>query len=100
MDPMKTDARSLRPVLAPALLVFALLGSPAAAQKAPQKRPASPPPVKVTVKPPPAPSGKTVLQDRVLAVVDEDPILASDVERAIRLGLEPPSGSAAGCSTR
>jgi hypothetical protein len=31
-----------------------------------------------------------VLQDRVQAVVDEDPILASDVERVIRLGLEKP----------
>jgi peptidyl-prolyl cis-trans isomerase SurA len=31
---------------------------------------------------------KTVLQDRVLAVVDEDPILQSDVERVIKLGLE------------
>jgi hypothetical protein len=34
--------------------------------------------------------GKAVLQDRVLAVVDEDPILASDVERVIKLGLEQP----------
>jgi hypothetical protein len=30
------------------------------------------------------------LQDRVLAVVDEDPILGSDVERVIKLGLEQP----------
>jgi hypothetical protein len=82
---MKTDARSLWPVLAPALLAFALLATPALAQKKP-----SAPPAKVTVKPPPPPSGKTALQDRVLAVVDEDPILASDVERAIRLGLEQP----------
>ncbi len=78
---MKTDARFLWP----ALLVFALLGTPAVAQKKP-----APPPVKVTVKPPPPPSGKTTLQDRVLAVVDEDPILASDVERVIRLGLDQP----------
>ena len=88
---MKTDARSLWPVLAPALLVFALLSPPVAAQKAVQQKPAPPKtPAKVTVKPPPSPSGKTDLQDRVLAVVDEDPILASDVERAIRLGLEQP----------
>jgi hypothetical protein len=86
---MKTDARSLRPVLAPVLLVFALL-PPAAAQSAGPQKPAPKPPVKATVKPPPAPSGKTALQDRVLAVVDEDPVLASDVERAIRLGLEQP----------
>lgn len=31
-----------------------------------------------------------MLQDRVLAVVDEDPILASDVERVVKLGLEQP----------
>lgn len=30
---------------------------------------------------------KNVLKDRVLAVVDEDPILASDVDRVIKLGL-------------
>jgi hypothetical protein len=92
---MNTDARSLRPVLAPALLVFALLGSPLYAQKTAQKaaqpRPAPPKnPAKVTVQPPPPPSGKTELQDRVLAVVDEDPILGSDVNRVIRLGLEQP----------
>ena len=29
----------------------------------------------------------TTVVDRVVAVVDEDPILASDLERAIRLGL-------------
>ncbi len=87
---MKTDVRSLRPVLlGPALLVFALLSPPAAAQSGPQ-RPAPKNPAKVTVQPPPAPSGKTALQDRVLAVVDEDPILASDVDRVIRLGLEQP----------
>jgi peptidyl-prolyl cis-trans isomerase SurA len=90
MGPMKTDARSPWPVLAPALLVFALLGPPVAAQSAGPQRPAPKNPAKVTVQPPPPPSGKTVLQDRVLAVVDEDPILASDVERAIRLGLEQP----------
>lgn len=32
---------------------------------------------------------KNVLKDRVLAVVDEDPILASDVDRVIKLGLIP-----------
>lgn len=31
--------------------------------------------------------GERTLEDRILAVVDEDPILASDVERTIRLGL-------------
>ena len=91
---MKTEVRSLRPALAPALLVFALVVQPVAAQKTAQsagpQRPAPKAPAKVTVPPPPPPSGKTELQDRVLAVVDEDPILASDVERVIRLGLGQP----------
>jgi len=82
---MNTDSRSHRPVLAPALLVFALLGTPAIAQKkTAAPTPAAPKPTA------PAAAAKTVLQDRVLAVVDEDPILASDVERAIKLGLEQP----------
>ncbi|HEY2289135.1 MAG TPA: hypothetical protein VGM86_00415 [Thermoanaerobaculia bacterium] len=87
---MKTDARSLRPVLAPALLVFVLVSPPVTGQTAGPQRPAPKAPAKVTVQPPPPPSGKTALQDRVLAVVDEDPILASDVERVIRLGLDQP----------
>ncbi|HEY7214050.1 MAG TPA: SurA N-terminal domain-containing protein [Thermoanaerobaculia bacterium] len=33
---------------------------------------------------------KPVLQDKVLAVVDEDPILKSDLDRVIRLGFEQP----------
>ncbi|MFP5289080.1 MAG: SurA N-terminal domain-containing protein [Thermoanaerobaculia bacterium] len=33
------------------------------------------------------PPQQNVLRDRVLAVVDEDPILASDVDRVLRLGL-------------
>ncbi len=81
---MKTDARSPWPVL----LLLVLLCMPAIAQSPPKK----PAPAPATAKPAtaPAPAGKTVLQDRVLAVVDEDPILASDVQRAIRLGLEQP----------
>jgi peptidyl-prolyl cis-trans isomerase SurA len=61
----------------PALLAL-LTGSPATAQKPPA--PAAAPP-----------ASKNVLQDRVLAVVDEDPVLASDVERVIRLGLDAPN---------
>ncbi|HKI05267.1 MAG TPA: hypothetical protein VKK31_25020 [Thermoanaerobaculia bacterium] len=38
----------------------------------------------------PAAPGKPVLKDRVLAVVDEDPVLASDAERVIKLGLQQP----------
>lgn len=82
---MNTDSRSHWPILAPALLVFALLGPPAMAQKKP-----GPPPPAAPKPAAPATTAKTVLQDRALAVVDEDPILASDVERAIKLGLEQP----------
>jgi parvulin-like peptidyl-prolyl isomerase len=40
--------------------------------------------------PPPAPAaGQPTLKDRVVAIVDEDPILASDIERVIGLGLVP-----------
>jgi peptidyl-prolyl cis-trans isomerase SurA len=80
---MKTDSRALRPVplVLAALLAMGLM--PASAQK----KPAAPAP-----KPAPAATGaKADLQDRVQAVVDEDPILASDVERAIRLGLVQPN---------
>ena len=71
----------------PALLVAALvlLPLPAAAQA---KKPAPTPPP--AAKPSTAPAGKLALQDRVLAVVDEDPVLASDVERVIKLGLQKP----------
>lgn len=36
-----------------------------------------------------APLAQPILVDRVVAVVDEDPILASDIERVVRLGLLP-----------
>jgi parvulin-like peptidyl-prolyl isomerase len=70
MEPMRTDFRAFRPGLLAGVLF--LLSLPALPQ-APAK---------------PAPK----LQDRVLAVVDEDPILASDVERAIKLGFQQPQG--------
>lgn len=38
----------------------------------------------------PAPQASPELKDRVMAVVDEDPILASEIERAIVLGLMQP----------
>src|SRR4051794_6271636 len=84
---MKTESRSFRPFLAAAALVFPLAallaaGSPAWPQT-PKPAPAKPPA-------PPAATAPATLRDRVLAVVDEDPILASDVERVIRLGLEQP----------
>ncbi len=73
-----TDPTDPRSLFLTALLVatLALLpGAPPAAAQAKQ----------------PAPAGRTALQDRVLAVVDEDPVLASDVERVIKLGLQPPN---------
>ena len=48
----------------------------------------------------PAPAQKNVLQDRVLAVVDEDPILASDVDRVIKLGLMKPNPGEADAAFR
>jgi peptidyl-prolyl cis-trans isomerase SurA len=92
---MKTDSRALRPLPTAALLVFAALlavGSPVWPQtpKKPATKPAPGSPAPKPASAPPAGSAQPVLQDRVLAVVDEDPVLASDVERAIRLGLEQP----------
>lgn len=45
----------------------------------------------VIVPPSAAQAPKEVLQDKVLAVVDEDPILASDVDRVVKLGLQQPN---------
>ncbi|MBW8874537.1 MAG: SurA N-terminal domain-containing protein [Acidobacteria bacterium] len=73
------------------LLLAALVllpGTPAAAQA---KKPAQALPAPAAKPSAAAPAGKTVLQDRVLAVVDEDPVLASDVERVLKLGLQPPN---------
>jgi peptidyl-prolyl cis-trans isomerase SurA len=82
---MKTDSRASRPVQLLAPLVFAALLAGTVASAVAQKKPAAP-------KAAPAAAGtKPVLQDRVQAVVDEDPILASDVERVIKLGLEKPN---------
>jgi hypothetical protein len=69
-----------------ALLVLSTLlaVSPAVAQQKPARKSPAPPAAAS-----PAPS-KVALQDRVLAVVDDDPVLDSDVERVVRLGLEAP----------
>jgi len=64
----------------PLLLIFAL-AIPSAAQS-------------------PAPAAQNVLQDRVLAVVDEDPILASDLARVIKLGLLQPNAGEADAQFR
>jgi peptidyl-prolyl cis-trans isomerase SurA len=82
---MKTDSRALRPVQLLAPLVFAALLAATVAPAVAQKKPAAPKAL------PAAAGAKAVLQDRVLAVVDEDPILASDVERVVKLGLEKPN---------
>jgi len=86
---MKTDSRSFRPLLAAVPLVFSIAALLAAGSPARPQTPQTPKPA--PAKPaPPATAGQATLQDRVLAVVDEDPVLASDVERVIRLGLEQP----------
>ena len=59
---------------APALVLLVLLGAATAASV-----------------PAASPTGENVLKDRVMAIVDEDPILASDVERIVRLGLASPN---------
>ena len=68
-----------------ALLGAALLLPAVPAVAAPPAKPAP------AAKAPALPGGKDALKDRVLAVVDEDPILASDVERVVKLGLLPPN---------
>jgi hypothetical protein len=67
----------------PACVFFCLVlctALSAAAQKA-----AAPAPANI-----PAPGLEPRLRDRVMAVVDEDPILASEVERVVTLGLAQP----------
>lgn len=91
-----------------ALRVFAAPPATPAPQKPAAPKPAAsappaaktPAPPKTTSAPAPAPPaapqrGKPVLDDKILAVVDEDPILASDVTRAIKLGLAQPSSGEA-----
>lgn len=88
---MRTDSANSRPLTLsclPALVVAALVLLPGAAMAAQAKKPASAPAATPSAT---MPAGKNVLKDRVLAVVDEDPVLASDVDRVIKLGLQPPS---------
>jgi hypothetical protein len=77
---MSQDLRLFRPGL-PGLLLWILLIVVLPVGALAQKPAPTP-------TPPPAPEGKVVLNDRVRAVVDEDPILTSDVRRVIRLGLQ------------
>jgi parvulin-like peptidyl-prolyl isomerase len=72
------------------LLCLALLAGPVGAQAPKPKPPLAPrpnPPKPGTPIPAPVPPGDAKLRDRVLAVVDEDPILQSDLDRLIGLGL-------------
>jgi len=68
---MGNDLRALIPLFPVLIASFLSVSLPAAAQA---PKPAQP-----------------VLQDKVLAVVDEDPILKSDVDRVIKLGLQQPN---------
>jgi len=71
MPLMGNDLRALIPLFPVLIASFLSVSLPAAAQA---PKPAQP-----------------VLQDKVLAVVDEDPILKSDVDRVIKLGLQQPN---------
>src|SRR5256885_16119909 len=58
---------------------------------------AAPPPTSTPGAPGAGTAGQNTLRDRVLAIVDEDPILESDVLRIIALGLaQPKPGEAEG----
>lgn len=76
-------ARRRHTLLLVSLLAPLLVGGPAAAQRPNPPKPGTP-------IPPPVSPGQVQdpkLRDRVLAVVDEDPILQSDLDRVITLGL-------------
>lgn len=74
-SPRRTVGRKV----ALAITVVALVAVALAAQQAPEDAAQTP-----------AGEGEPVLIDRILAVVDEDPILDSDVRRTIALGLAEP----------
>lgn len=83
---MRNDSTAPR-ALSLTVLLAALLLLPGTASAAPPKKPAaSPAPAPVAT-----PAAASVLKDKVLAVVDEDPVLASDVDRVVKLGLLPPN---------
>ena len=93
---MKTGSRALL-VLAALLLA----GFPAAAQTPPKPvpkgapKPAAKAPAAAAATAAASAASPETLKDRVLAVVDDDPILGSDVERVVRLGLETPKAGEA-----
>jgi len=65
---MRNELRALIPLLPILIVSFPAFSFPVAAQ-----------------------APKPVLQDKVLAVVDQEPILKSDVDRVIKLGLQQPN---------
>src|SRR6476646_10011076 len=90
---MTKDLTPPRPTSLGFLFVALLLLLPGMTSAAPPKKPAPPTPAPAAT---PAPAtaaagAKNVPKDKVLAVVDEDPVLASDVERIVKLGLLPPN---------
>lgn len=92
--PLMVRLRTILP-LSPLVLICLLAAEPLLAQPAKPAQPAPPRPgtqVPPNVKVPGTVPGTTAdpkLRDRVLAVVDEDPILQSDLDRSIALGLAP-----------
>lgn len=86
MTGSRSFLRSL--LLIPALLAVAAVASAAAPKTAPKAAPKAPAAANSATAA--ASASPETLKDRVLAVVDDDPILGSDVERVVRLGLETP----------
>jgi parvulin-like peptidyl-prolyl isomerase len=85
---MRTDSIDPHPLHLSVLVVAAIALLPGMAMAAQAKKPAPAPAATPSAT---APAAKNVLKDRVLAVVDEDPVLGSDVDRVIKLGLQPPN---------
>ncbi len=71
-----------------AILALALIAQAGLAQ--PPARPAAPKPAAPQAAQSSQPAGPAKLQDRIVAVVNEDPILESEIDRAIILGLQQP----------
>lgn len=88
---MRNDPTIPRPLSLPALLAASLVLGSVTAGAAPPKKSAPAPAATPVPAAAPAPAAPNVPKDKVLAVVDEDPILASDVERVVKLGLQPPN---------
>jgi len=78
--------------LAAALLAagIALAAAAGAAPAAPRDAPTQPPTAAAEPQAASTTPQGLLLRDRIVAVVDEDPILASDLDRAIVLGIESP----------